>query len=412
MLSAYRGVFRAPGTAAFTVAGFVMGLPIAIYPIGLVLTVSARTGHYGLAGVASGMLVVGGVPGAPLLSRLADRHGQRRVMVPATIVHVCAVAVTVALLISGAPVWTALPSVFVVGFTYVSVGSLIRARWSSVLAGRPADLTTAYSLASTLDEAIFVLGPLLATLVAAIAPPVVALCAAGTLVAVGGTWLSSQRATEPAVGQHDGVPHRSALRAPGMIPMLLATVFMGAVFASAEVSDVAFCGQHGHRNVGGLVVAMWALGSGLSGFIYGSRQRRGAPAHRFRRQAVIFGALPLLFLLASNIPVLAVISFVAGFGTAPALIAAFGLVERLVPPMALTEGLTWVQVGLSVGFGTGAALVGGIADAHGARTSFVVAAAAGIAVAITAVAAYRLVSRASADAGQTSVGPSEHAALP
>jgi hypothetical protein len=333
-------------------------------------------------------------------------------MVPATIVHICAVAVTVALLVSGAPVWTALPSVFVVGFTYVSVGSLIRARWSSVLAGRPTDLTTAYSLASTLDEAIFVLGPLLATLVAAIAPPVVALCVAGALVAVGGTWLSSQRATEPAVGKHDGVPHRSALRAPGMIPMLLATVFMGAVFASAEVSDVAFCGQHGHRNVGGLVVAMWALGSGLSGFIYGARQRQGAPAHRFRRQAVIFGVLPLLFLLAPNIPVLAVISFVAGFGTAPALIAAFGLVERLVPPMALTEGLTWVQVGLSVGFGTGAALVGGIADAHGARTSFVVAAAAGIAVAITAVAAYRLVSRASADAGQTPVGPSEHAALP
>jgi predicted MFS family arabinose efflux permease len=122
--------------------------------------------------------------------------------------------------------------------------------------------------------------------------------------------------------------------------------------------------------------------------------------------------LPLLFLLAPNIPVLAVIAVVAGTGTAPALIAAFGLVERLVPAAALTEGLTWIVVGLSAGFGAGAAAVGTIADAHGARSSFLVAAGAGLAVVATAVAMYRRISRASGQFGQTSVGRSDHAALP
>jgi hypothetical protein len=32
--------------------------------------------------------------------------------------------------------------------------------------------------------------------------------------------------------------------------------------------------------------------------------------------------------------------------------------------------LTWIGTGLSVGFGAGAALVGGIADAHGAHVAF------------------------------------------
>ncbi len=413
MLGTYRAVFRrAPGSVAFTVAGFVMELPIGIYPIALVLTLSARAGHYGFAGLASGIYVIGGVPGAPLISRLVDRIGQRRVMVPATFVHLLAVVTAAVLLSTGAPDWTILPPVFVAGFSYITVGSLVRARWSGLLAGRPDDLTTAYSFASTLDEAIFVLGPLIATFIAAIAPPVVALYVAGALVAAGGASLATQRATEPRVLRQADVPHRSALSARGMVPVLVATVFMGTVFSSAEVSEIAFCGQHGHRNLGGLVVALFALSSGISGFIYGARPRTTSQLRRFRNQAVLFGVLPLLFLLAPNIPVLAVIAVAAGTGTAPALIAAFGLVERLVPAAALTEGLTWIVVGLSAGFGAGAAVVGTIADAHGARSSFLVAAGAGVAVVATAVAMYRRISRASGEFGQTSVGRSDHAALP
>jgi MFS family permease len=128
-------------------------------------------------------------------------------------------------------------------------------------------------------------------------------------------------------------------------------------------------------------------------------------------QAIVFGVLPILFVIPQNVALLALVAFVVGLGTAPALITTFSLVERLVPPAALTEGLTWVQVGLSVGYGAGAAVVGGIADAHGARTAFLATIAAGFGAALTAVLGSRRL-RALRLRGQTSVGPSEHAALP
>jgi MFS family permease len=144
------------------------------------------------------------------------------------------------------------------------------------------------------------------------------------------------------------------------------------VFASAEVSMVAYCGQHGHRPLSGLVLAAIAIGSATSGFLYGAVGWRAGVLQRFRLQAVGFAVLPVVLLAATSIPVLAVCAFVLGLGIAPALITMFGLVQQIVPARALTEGLSWIGTGLNVGYGAGAALVGGIADAHGAHTAFLV----------------------------------------
>jgi MFS family permease len=76
---------------------------------------------------------------------------------------------------------------------------------------------------------------------------------------------------------------------------------------------------------------------------------------------------------------------VVGIGIAPTLITSFGLIEQLVPGGALTEGLAWLLTGLSMGYGAGAALVGRIADAAGARTAFSVTIGAGLAMALLAV---------------------------
>ena len=66
MFDTYRAAFRAPGSAAFSSAAFVMRLPIAMYPLGLILLISTRTHHYGFAGVLSGVFILGGAAGNPL----------------------------------------------------------------------------------------------------------------------------------------------------------------------------------------------------------------------------------------------------------------------------------------------------------------------------------------------------------
>ncbi len=410
MLQTYRAVFRAPGAAAFAAAGFVMRMPIAIFPIGIVLIISARTGHYGFAGVLSASYVLGAVPGNPLLARWVDRYGQRRMLLPATTVTLACIVALAVLLEWDAPDWVLVIPTFLIGFSYLAVGSLVRARWSLALAGR-SELSTAYSLESVLDELIFVLGPVIATLVATNADPVLVLYICFALIGVGAAWLWMQRATEPAPHPRGGPRHPSPLRRPGMVLLSLAATAMGALLASVELAMVAFCGQHGSRGASGLVLAVFAGGSAVSGVFYGARTWRIDILDRYRLQSVIFAVLPLVLLAAVNVGALAICVFVVGLGIAPTLITAFGLIDRVVPATSLVEGLTWLLTGLNLGYGLGAALVGGIADAHGARAGFVVSIAAGLLMGGFALLLHRRL-RGSTGECRSSVGRSEYAALP
>jgi MFS family permease len=244
---------------------------------------------------------------------------------------------------------------------------------------------SAYSLESTLDELIFVLGPLIATVIATQVSPVLVLVLAGLLVGSGATLLSRLRDTDPpprAVGSPAG---RSALRNKGMVLVVLVSAAMGAIFASAEVTMVAFCSQRGEQALSGVVLAAFALGSASAGLLYGARTWRRSLLDRFRLQALSFAVLPPLLLAAFNVASLAVCAFVVGLGIAPTLITTFGLISRIVPIASLTEGLSWLTTGLNVGFGLSAAAVGRIADAQGARAAFSVTIGAGVLLGLLAL---------------------------
>ena len=388
MLAAYRRVFATPGARSFCAAAFVMRLPLAIYPIGLVLIISARDGRYGFAGILSACYIAGNGVGHPILARLVDRYGQRRVIGPACLAHLAAVVTLAVLVRVRAPDAALVLPAFAAGLSYLDVGSLVRARWSHVLAGR-AELTTAYSVESTLDELIFVIGPLVATVIATQLTPVLVLYLALACVVAGGARLAALRSTEPPAHAAETAQRPVVLRLRGMALLCVAGLFMGAVFAAAEVSMVAFCGQHHHRGVSGIVLAAMAGGSAVAGFVYGARPRTAPLLLRFRNQSVIFAVLPAVLFAAPDTAALVPCAFVVGLGIAPLLITSFGLIERIAPPGSLTEALAWFSTGLNAGYGAGAAVVGGIADAAGARSAFAVAVAAAVCVGVTGMGLYR-----------------------
>ncbi len=380
MFQQYRAVFRAPGTVAFCAASFVMRVPIAMYPIGLVLLLSIRTGHYGTGGLLTGGYTFGAAVGMPIVGRLMDRLGQGRVLLPAVCVHVAGAGLLVVLAqLHVGTIWW-FPPVVVIGFAYPAVGSLSRARWSYVLAGTP-ELSTAYSLESVLDEVIFVLGPIVASVLATQVDPLWVVVLSAALVAVGAVWLRSLRDTEPPVAEHGDQPHRSALATTGMPLLIVTMIGMGGIFGSVEVVMAAFAGQHGMRSSTGLVLACFALGSGVSGLFYGARHWRTPVTTRYWLHALVFAALIPLLLLAGSLDVLYGLAFLVGLGIAPTLITGFGMVEQLMPARGLTEGLAWTTTGLNVGYGALAAVVGGIADRHGAHNAFYVSVGAGVFVA-------------------------------
>jgi MFS family permease len=206
------------------------------------------------------------------------------------------------------------------------------------------------------------------------------------LITAGTLWLATLRSTEPPVRSRAvGERHDFALRHRGMSMITWCMVFMGAVFGSLEVTMIAFCGQEGQRASAGWVVASFAAGSGLSALVYGARHWRSSLLRRFTVSAVLFGVMPFLLFAATSVGVLALCAAVIGLGISPTLISAFGLVDSIVPANSLTEGLTWIGTGLSVGYGMGAAVVGGIADEHGARLAFWVPVGCALASAVFAI---------------------------
>jgi MFS family permease len=407
MFTTYRRVLGRPGAAAFSLTGLVARLPISMVGLGIVLLVSSATGRYGVAGAVSAAYMLANAALAILQGRLLDRLGQAPVLAVASVGFGVAVSLLVWSVQADWPIAATYALAAVAGALLPQVGSSVRARWSHVL-DQPADVQTAYALEAVLDEAVFILGPILVTLLATAWHPVAGLAVAVVACVAGTLTLAAQRATEPpahartgATGPRPGIPWRT------VVPLAVVCAALGVLFGAAEVTTVAFADEHGHRSFSGGLLACWAFGSLLAGVITGVVRWRRGPTVRVRWGALGMACamVPLTFI--GSLPLMGVVLFVAGFAIAPTLIATMSLTETTVPPARLTEGMAIMQTGLVAGVAPGATLSGVVVDHAGASAAYLVSVAAGT---VAALAAQTLPRRSSAAAPGVSSGTADAAA--
>jgi len=387
----YRDLLATPGGSRFSGAAFVARMPIAMVNLGVVLLVVAENGSYGAAGAISATFALVNAASAPVIARLIDRRGQRRVLVPAVALHSAALGLFVVLVSVGAPTWSLYGSAAVAGLFGPSIGSLVRARWGHVLGPGPR-LRTAYAFESVLDELIFVVGPLVVTVLATSLVPSAGLIGAIVLVVVGTVALLSHRASEPPPAADD-VAHPSALSSPGLTILMVVMAFVGGVFGSVEISAVAFADETGRRVLAGPLLACYAGGSMLSGLVFGAITWQVSTRRRMLLGAAVMTLTVTALPWTDSTAVLAVLLFLAGVGIAPTLISCFSLVERMVPTGTVTEGLTWVTTGLIVGFSAATWLAGRLVDTAGVSEAFLVAPVAGLCALIACGLGYRRLPR-------------------
>jgi predicted MFS family arabinose efflux permease len=271
------------------------------------------------------------------------------------------------------------------GAAYPPIGSCVRARWSYVLSGRPLDVQTAYALESVIDEAIFIIGPTIATVLATTWHPWAGLGMALVTGLAGSFYLASLRETDPP--PHS--PARTAGPRPGMpwrtlVPLTVVSVALGSMFAAAEVGTVAFSGEHRARAYAGVLLALWALGSLIAGLVSGNLRWRRPAVFRVQVGSVVLGLVMLPMAFVGSMPVMGGALFLAGFAIAPTLIASMTAIEQTVPGHRLTEGIAILHTGLATGLAPGSALAGLAIDAHGASAAYVVAVGAGVVAAVSA----------------------------
>ncbi|BAC71389.1 MULTISPECIES: MFS transporter [Streptomyces] len=359
----YGRLLRTRGAWTFLLPGFAARQPFAMLTISIVLLVQHTTGSYGAAGAVAAATGVSMALFAPYSGRLADRHGQRAILLPGVLVHTLAGLSLTALALTGAPLWALFAAAVPTGASVPQVGPMVRARWGVKLQDSPL-MTTAAAFESVTDELTFVLGPLLATALCTAVNPAAGLLTEATLTLVGGLLFAAQKSTQPAVApdRHARVEHASALRVPGVRVLIVTFLGIGSVFGGMQVSLAAFSESIGEPGLNGVLYGTFAAGNMLSGIVCGAIAWKIAPQ---RRLVIGYAALALAasgLWTAHSVVVLAGIGLLVGMCIAPALITGYTLVEDLVPATARTEAFTWLTGAVALGQAAAVTVAGQLED--------------------------------------------------
>ncbi|MDR6902348.1 MFS transporter [Rhizobium miluonense] len=382
MSNPYRKIFRAPGAKGFSAAAFFARLPLAMAPIGIVAMLSQTRGEYWLAGAVSATFALTNAFVSPQISRLVDRLGQSAVVVPSTIVSVLSFIILVVAANQGWPAWTLFASAFFAA-VMPSIPALVRARWTEIFRDRP-ELNTAFAFESAADELVYITGASFSVGLAVSLFPEAGMIASTIFLALGSAAFLMQRSTEPKVRAIDAeAPQHSAIWQRPVQIITLALIFVGATFATAEVSAVAITKQLGEPSAASIVIGVYALGSFIVGLIIGALNLKMPLQRQLLVAATVLAitSLPLL-VASSSVALLAFAVFLSGVAISPTFITAFGLIERRVPEAMLTEGVTWVMTGIGIGMALGAFVSGWVVDSFGPANGFWVSVAATIAAVI------------------------------
>ncbi|MHA6646304.1 MFS transporter [Mesorhizobium sp. A623] len=392
MSNPYAEIFRASGAKGFSAAAFIARLPVAMAPIGIITMLSQTYGEYWLAGAVSATFALTNAFVSPQLSRLVDRFGQAAVVAPAALVSIAAFLVLIAAVNQSWPVWTLFASALAAS-TMPSISAMVRARWSEMFRDRP-EINTAFAFESAADELIYIAGASLSVGLSVSLFPEAGMLASTAFLAFGTAAFLLQRSTEPKVRALDSdAPRGSAIWLRPVQIVTLALVFVGAIFATAEVTSVAITKELGQPGAASLVIGVYAVGSFVLGLVLGAINPK-MPLQRQMLIAVSVLALTTLPLLiaGSSVALLAVAIFLSGVAISPTFITAFGLIERRVPESMLTEGVTWVMTGIGIGMALGSFVSGWVVDNYGAQNGFWVSVAAAAATVLTVALGQRTLS--------------------
>ncbi|HAV2276262.1 TPA: MFS transporter [Serratia marcescens] len=391
MANPYFTLFSAPGSKAFSSAGLIARLPISMTGIGIITMLSQVRGSYWLAGAVAATFAFSMALLAPQIARAADRYGQSRVLPYATGVSAIALLLLLICTHYRAPDWTLFVFAALAG-GMPSISAMVRARWSEIYRGTP-QLHTAFSFESVLDEVAFIVGPPIAVGLSVALFPEAGPLAAALLLVAGVSAFAWQKSTQPPVYPRNNQRQRAILAMPSMQILVLALIALGTIVGTVDVISVAFAEQQGQPAAASIVLSVYAGGSCLAGLIFGAIKLPSPLPRQFLYAAFATALTTLPLLWVHNVLTLAAAMFVAGLFFAPTMIVAMGLVERLVPPSRLTEGLTWMVTGLGIGVALGAALAGLAIDAVGIKAGFGVTLSAGLVVLLVAAGGYRLMRR-------------------
>ncbi|WGM18962.1 MFS transporter [Paenarthrobacter sp. OM7] len=401
----------------FLPLGLFARLPLAMLTVGTLTLVTAVSQSYAIGGMAAGAVGIGSALGAPVLGSLADRAGQRIVLLVAAVMNALAVAGLLAAAYltpaygSASDAVGVLIASFLAGASCPQVGPMARVRWMALttrnlapsaangsrsVAANRADLDTALSYEGTADEVTFVLGPALVGVLASMVAPwlPLALAAVMTITLVPAFAVHpSQHAVVPAPRKAaSGVvpseeqpaqagPQRRNRWAGAVVAVpVLAMVCMGTFFGATQNALSAFSAQYATAEIAGILYAVMGLSSAVAALSVAFWPQRFSLASRWVAAALAMSALSLLLLLPGGIWPMVFVLLILGIPVGPVMVTVFSIGGVVAPAGRMATVMTALASGIVAGTALGAYLAGQLAETQGPGAAFVVsmAAAAGL----------------------------------
>jgi Major Facilitator Superfamily len=372
VIARYRTVLSVPGCARVMATALIARLPQGMTSLAILLLVRSHTGSYTAAGIAVGAYDFATAAGAPLVGRLVDRFGRRRVLGPEAMLQVLVLVAIVIAAHAGAGAVALIVLSALAGALWPPIAPSVRALLRDIV--RDAKVReTAYALESVVQELVWISGPLVVAGVIAFASPAAAVLLSGA-VSVCGTLLFVS--SPAALGRGSRAPRagRSPVLAIPELRAMLGPIFLnGLAIGAVGVGLPALALHAGSRPAAGLLLAVWSVGSIAGGLWYGSREWHAPLSARYR--ALLWtGVICMAPLIAARtIPEGLAGAVLAGLVIAPVFSCQYALVGRAVTSGVETEAFTWVSSALVGGLAAGSALGGGAVSLAGVNGPFVLA---------------------------------------
>ena len=379
--------------------GLFARVPLAMLTIGVLTMVTFVSNSYAIGGFAAGSIGLGAAVGAPVVGYLADRLGQKRVLLVAAVVNALLVGTVVFLaytllpengarVTDGATV-VVLITALLAGGSSPQVGPLSRVRWMALSKKLPAKeqgpmVDTALSLEGTADEVTFVLGPALVGLLASLVAPWLPLVLAAAMTAILVTLFALHPTAElvnakSAIGSIVGNAGYVSKERPNWLLVAVPVagmVCMGTFFGSSQTALTAFTGVHGSVDQAGLMYAIMGASSAVTALSVAYWPATFSNAWRWVLTGGLMAAGSLAFLAPSTLGQMVWVLLLVGLPVGPAMVTIFSVGSVVAPPQWMGTVMTVLASGIVGGTALGSALSGALAQSSGYHAAFIVPIAA------------------------------------
>lgn len=363
-LQSYRLLVRTVGPV-YVVIAFLGRVPLAMSQMGTLLLVSDATGSYAVAGGAAGALAVANALGAPVFGSLADRTGQRPVVLGQSIAGGGGLVLLVLVTHSGASSPVVIATSALAGLAIPQIGPLARVRWGPVLVGtrdRRTLLDAAFSYEGAADELSFVLGPATVGLLAVLVDPSEALLLAAVVLALFGSAFALHPTAALTRPDPSAVASTGRLLTGVLLTLAAAQLLIGMLFGATQTGSTVLATAEGQPGLAGVIHATLGIGSAIAGLAVAALPERIGYPQRLVVAATGLVVLSAPLLLVETIGQLVAVIALLGFAVAPFMISTFATAGQIVAPDRVGTAMTLLAGATGVGYALGSSLAGRLAD--------------------------------------------------